>query len=327
VIATTMSGSIQDQRKIVRIEPEFRELTSRSVRVHTADSHSEAQAIARDVVTRGARIIVSAGGAGTFNAVLEGAHVNGALPPDVKLGFLRKGSADLIGKVLGIPDDLSAATQAIVGAIEEEHHVAADVLAVGATLPDGQDVRRHMVGFGGAGIFGEVPRFTESRFIKLYKGVLGSLFGDYGPFTVGLSLAAVSWLLQRRLGRVPPMSLTLDDERIPAATWGAVVVVNGDLGSDFPLGRGLPLDGGVFRVVALRYKGLSRALRQMKAARSGTVLDDPDRYDAVVRSVRRLTLHPEDDRPFMVNVDGGRLVTRGEVRIKVSGRIELIGGE
>jgi diacylglycerol kinase family enzyme len=295
------------------------------VRVHTANSHDEARAIARDLVAGHSRLIVSAGGAGTFNAVLEGAHLDGAPPPSLRLGFLRKGSADLIGKVLGISDDLPSAAAAIVEGIDADHRVAADVLAVSARDTGGREALRHIVGFGGVGIFGEVPRFTESRLIKIYKGVLGSLLGDLGPFLVGLALAALWWQVQRVLGRVPAMSLEMDDERFPPATWGAVMVLNGDLGPEFPLGRGLPLDGGAFRVVALRYVGVRRAWRQIEAARSGVVLDDPDRYDAVVRSVRSLAVRPIDPRRYMVNVDGGRMIARGELRLSVSGRVWLIG--
>ncbi len=326
VIATTMSGSIQDQRKVQQIGPEFQSRTSRPVRVHAADSHAEARAMAHAIVTEGGRTIVSAGGAGTFNAVLEGAHLNGTVPSDLHLAFLRKGSADLIGKVLGIPDQLPAAVEAIVEGIEAGRRVQADILAVETTEPGGQVQRRHLVGFGGMGAFGDVPRFTESRLIKVYKGILGSLLGDLGPFFVGLALAAGWWQLQRAFGRVPPMSLTLDDHHIPPETWGAVLVLNGDLGPEFPLGRGLRLGSGSFRVIALRYRGLRQALRQIKAAWRGTILDEPESYGAVVGTVRRLTVRPTEARPYMVNVDGGRMLTRGETRISVSGQVWLIRG-
>jgi diacylglycerol kinase family enzyme len=326
VIATTMSGSIQDQRKVQQIGPEFQSRTSQLVRVHAADSHAEARAIAHAIVAGGGRTIVSAGGAGTFNAVLEGAHLGGTVPSDLHLAFLRKGSADLIGKRLGIPDQLPAAVEAIVEGIEAGRCVQADILAVETTEPDGQVQRRHLVGFGGIGAFGEVPRFTESRLIKVYKGVLGTLLGDLGPFFVGLALATGWWQLQRLFGRVPPMSLTLDDHHIPPETWGAVLVLNGDLGADFPLGRGLPLGSESFRVIALCYRGLRQALRQIKAARRGTLLDEPESYGAVVRTVRRLTVRPSEARPYMVNVDGGRMLTRGEVCISVSGQVWLIRG-
>lgn len=326
VIATTMSGSIQDQRKVQQIGPEFRSRTSRPVHVHTADSHAEARAMAHTIVAGGGRTIVSAGGAGTFNAVLEGAHLNGTVPADLHLAFLRKGSADLIGKALGIPGQLPAAVEAIVEGIEADRRVQADILAVETTEPDGRVQRRHLVGFGGMGAFGEVPRFTESRLIKLYKGILGSLLGDLGPFFVGLTLAAGWWQLQRLLGRVPPLSLTLDDHQVPPETWGAVLVLNGDLGAEFPLGQGLRLGSESFRVIALRYRGLRQALRQIRAARRGTILDEPESYGAVVRTVRRLTVRPTEARPYMVNVDGGGMFTRGEVRISVSGQVRLISG-
>ncbi len=377
VIATTMSGSIRDQRRVGLIGPAFEARTSRPVRVHTADSHAAARAITNEIVTGGGRTIVSAGGAGTFNAVLEGAHlaavppgrgmpsvkpssratglkgvpweaerrflvrpslrarldraervtdVPGELPPDLRLAFLRKGSADLIGKVLGIPDDLSAAVEAIVEGIEADRCIEADVLSVVATEPDGREQRRHLVGFGGVGVFGEVPRFTESRVIKVYKGVVGTLFGDLGPFLVGLALAMGWWRLQRLVGRVPPMSLVLDDEELAPDTWGSAIVLNGDLGDEFPLGRGLDLGSGSFRVVVLRYEGFRRAMRQIKAGRRGTLLDDPECYGAVVRTVHRLTVRPAEARPYTVNVDGLQMLTRGEVRFWVSGRVRLVSG-
>lgn len=326
VIATTMSGSIQDQRKIGQIGPEFRARTSRPVRVTTADSHAEAQQAAHTIVAGGGRLLVSAGGAGTFNAVLEGAHIDGGIPPDLRLAFLRKGSADLIGKVLAIPDQLPDAVQAIIAGIESGHDLPADVLAVEAAEPDGTVQRRHMVGFGGFGIFGEVPRFTETRLIKYYKGVLGTLFGDLGPFFTGLALSAVWWLGQRLRGRTPGIRLRLDGEPVGPGPWGAVVVLNGDLGDDFPLGRGVSLGGGDFRVVALRYQGVRQMLRQVRAARSGRLIEQPEQYGAVVRTVRSLEVAPVRLYPYMVNVDGLRMITRGHVHVSVSGRVILIAG-
>ena len=326
IVATTISGSIKDQRKVNEIGPEFRSRTSRPVRVHTADSHAEARALAHDVVAGGGRTIVSAGGAGTFNAVLEGAHMDGGVPSDLHIAFLRKGSADLIGKALGISDQLPAAVSAIVEGIENDRCITADILAVEATELDGRVQRRHMVGFAGLGVFGEVPRFTETRLIKVYKGVLGTLLGDLGPFFVGLALSTVWWQLQRLLGRVPPMSLTLDGQEIPPDTWGAVLVLNGDLGADFPLGRGLSLGSGTFRVIVLRYRGMRQVVGQIRACRRGKILDDPERYGATVTTVRTLTVRPVKRRPYMVNVDGLRMITRGEVRVSVSGQVKLIAG-
>ena len=195
-----------------------------------------------------------------------------------------------------------------------------------ATEPDGGVQRRKLVGFGGLGVFGEVPRFTESRFIKVYKGVLGSLLGDLGPFFVGLGLAMGRWQLQRVLGRVPEMSLILGEETTAMATWITIFVLNGDLGADLPLGRGLSLGSGSFRVIAMRYRGLLQALRQILAARRGTILSEPERYGCIIRTVNSLRVHPKDVCPYPVNVDGGTMVARGEVSISVSGKIWLLSG-
>jgi diacylglycerol kinase family enzyme/thymidylate kinase len=327
VVATTMSGSIEDQRKVWRIVPEFRARTSRSVRLHTADTHAEALEQAHDAVLRGGRLLVSAGGAGTLNAVLEGAHVDGRVPEGLRLAVLRKGSADLIGKVLGIPDTLPEAAQAIVGGIESGDTVAADVLAVETTTPTGEPVTRHLLGFGGVGVFGDIPRFTESRLIKTYKGVLGQLFGDLGPFMTGFALATVYWNVERSRGRRPRLTLVLDEEELGPEIWVSVILLNGDLGRDFRLGRGLDLASGTFRLIALRYLGPRETVRQAVACKTAAVLDDPERYGAVVRTVRSLAVRPEKpDHEQLVNVDGLKLFARGVVRISVGSRIALVPG-
>ncbi len=325
VVATTMSGSIQDQRKVGRIGPEFRARTMRPVRVHPVDSHAAARSVAHNVVVNGGRILVSAGGGGTFNAVLEGAHVDGAVPSDLRLAFLRKGSADLIGKVLNIPDDLPGAVQAIVDGIETDSGIGADILSITSGDRDGKPQQAHLIGFGGFGLFGEVPRISESRLVKYYKGFLGTLFGDFGPFYVALALATGWWQISHLLGRISPISLTLDDEQLPPEMWATIVVINGDLGHDFPLGKGLDFASGTFRVVAIRYDGVRRMLKQIIACRTADILERPEHYCTVVREVRSLRVLPnKTTRTNMVNIDGLRMIARGAVHVSISGNVRLI---
>ena len=331
VVATTMSGSLQDQRKIGRIVSQFGAWTRRSIHLHAVDSHAQAESATRAIVAGGGRVIVSAGGGGTFTAVLEGCHVDGAIPADVRLAFLRKGSADLIGKLLRIPDQLSAAAGAIVDGIEQDRCLRADVIAVDTLGPKGERTTRHMIGFGGLGIFGAVPRFTEARWIKYYKGILGSLVGDYGPFYTGLALATVWWYWLRFRGRVVPLVLDLDGEAIPPDRWTAIIVVGGDLGPDFPVGRGAPWTSGTLRLVGLRDRGLRTALRQLVAARNGTIFTEPERYDCLIRDVGDLLVRPAAPasgpvRRILVNVDGLARQSHGPVRFRVSGHVDLIEG-
>ena len=331
VVATTISGSLGDQRKIHRIVPEFAFATRQPVRLHAVDSHAQAEAATREIVAEGGRVIVSAGGAGTFNAVLEGCHRGKDIPADMRLAFLRKGSADLIGKVLHIPDDLPSAVSAIADGIERDRRLRADVVAVDIVGSHGAIQTRHLVGFGGLGIFGDVPRFTEARWVKYYKGIIGSIAGDYGPFYVGLALATAQWFWLRSRGRIAPLVLELDGEAVGPDRWTAVIVVGADLGPDFPLGRGVPFASGDFRVVALRDRGLRAAVRQLAAARSGAIFAAPARYDALVRDVSEMVVRSPGPavgpgRPFRVNIDGLSGCSYGPVRFVVSGAVELILG-
>ena len=72
VMATTISGSIADWKKVERIVPLFAEHGYRDVRLHKVDSHAAARAAACTALKEGGRIPISAGGSGTFRAVLEG---------------------------------------------------------------------------------------------------------------------------------------------------------------------------------------------------------------------------------------------------------------
>ncbi len=167
VVATTISGSLRDQRKVGRIVGQFRAATRRPVHLHAADSHAEAEAATRAIVAGGGRVIVSAGGGGTFNAVLEGCHCDGSIPADLRLAFLRKGSADLIGKVLRIPDDLPLAVSAIVDGIEHDRRVGADVITVETVDPHGADPRPAHGRVRGPGHLRRGP--------SLHRGALGQV--------------------------------------------------------------------------------------------------------------------------------------------------------
>ena len=62
VIATTISGSISDWKKVERIEPLFNEHGFDYLRLHVVDSHGEARGRARELLESGSRLLISAGG-------------------------------------------------------------------------------------------------------------------------------------------------------------------------------------------------------------------------------------------------------------------------
>ena len=109
-------------------------------------------------------------------------------------------------------------------------------------------------------------------------------------------------------------------------------MVNGDLGPAFPLGRGLSFASGTFRVVAMRDMGPVQGLRQLAAARTGAIIDEPERYGCLVREVCTFDVRLEASGSTrsadatMLNVDGLGMLARGAVHFSTSGRVELIAG-
>ncbi|MFH1568345.1 MAG: diacylglycerol kinase family protein, partial [Gemmatimonadota bacterium] len=276
VIATTISGSIRDWGKVERIVPLFRQHGREDVALHVVDSHREARDRTRQLVATGSRQIIAAGGSGTFNAVLEGCIDSGVGLGEVTLGFLRKGSADLIGKALGMPDEIEAAIRVFAASLAAGRTVGCDVIR--AESGEADAVPRHFVGYGGAAIFGRIPHFTENRLIKYYKGVLSQLFGDLGPFFIGASLASLEKIGCGVFRRPREWAIAVDGEERARGRYQALIIVNGDLGPDLPFARCVPLGSGDFYLFGLRDLGLRQLPGQFRRCFDGTILDDPDRW-------------------------------------------------
>jgi diacylglycerol kinase family enzyme len=323
VIATTMSGSIKDWGKVDRIVPLFRQHGLDDVTLHVVDSHAEARQAARETIAAGARTLISAGGSGTFNRVLEGCIDSGVALAEIRLGFLRKGSADLIGKVLGMPDTIEDAVDVFVRSLATNRTVPCDVIRVESE--SGPEPPRHFVGYGGAGIFGRIPHYTENRFIKYYKGVLSQLFGDLGPFFVGALLTVVERSLKRIVRRQHPWKIEVDGRDASRAAYQALILVNGDLGPDLPFARSVPLGSGDFHLFGLRELGIFRLPGQFKHAWDASIATDPERWGfESYRITKELRLSPAAGRPFPVNVDGSTMVCRDAASFRIVDRIHLL---
>jgi len=325
VIATSISGSVKDWGKVDRILPLFREHGMEQVRLTVVDTHRAARMKACELTRGGTRILISAGGSGTFNAVVEGCYDAGVDLAPLRLGFLRKGSADLIGKVLGMPDDISEAVKTFVEAIRQDRITPCDVLLASSEL--GQVAPRHFVGYGGTEIFGEIPYFTENRFIKYYKGILGQLFGDLGPFFTGMSLVLLRRLLVPRWRSRRVWEIVADGRTVATGRFRAMIIVNGDLGPDLPLARGVPLGSGDFHLFAIRNLGTRRLPGQLRAAWNASILDNAAAYGLEsFRITRRLELRPHENAPFPLNADGSILECRGAAFVERVDQIQFLSG-
>jgi len=323
VIATTISGSIKDWGKVHKIVPLFKEHGREDVSLYSVDTHAEAKELTHDLVVKGARTIISAGGSGTFNSVLEGCISSKVGLGNITLGFLRKGSADLIGKTLGMPDDIESAIKVFVESLAEKKTVKCDVIQAASEETGARP--RHFVGYGGAEIFGRIPHYTENRFMKYYKGILGQLFGDRGPFFVGALLAVLDKAI-KRIGRSKTSwSFSVDGNKVTQDYYQAMVIVNGDLGPDLPFAESVPLGSGDFHLFAIRDLGLRRLPRQFKHAWDSSITDRMELLGfESYRIEKSLKIEPDNNRSFPVNVDGSTMVSRYSATFQIVDHINLI---
>lgn len=322
VIATTVSGSIQDWGKVKHIVPLFEQRGMKDVRLRVADSHQEAREQASEALKDGGRVIISAGGSGTFNAVLEGCYDSGVPREEIRLGFLRKGSADLIGKSLGMPDEIESAIDVFVESINGHRTVPCDVILAGSE--GGGPVPRHFVGYGGAELFGRIPQISETRIMKYYKGILGQLFGDLGPFTTGMTLAVLEKVLASPWRKKRRWKIFVDGVHRADGYYQALILVNGYLGPDMPYSPD-PLGSGKFYLFALKDLGFRKLLDQAKAARTGTIMQNPDRWGMEPYTIEdSLRLEPEPGDEFAVNVDGAEMLCRHAAQFRIVDQIRLI---
>ena len=322
VIATTISGSISDWKKVERIIPLFAEHGFGDVRLHEVNSHSDARKAACDALKAGGKIPISAGGSGTFRAVLEGCIDSKVELSDIRLGFLRKGSADLIGKVLNMPDNIEDAIAAFAGSISSDTNLLADILK--ASSKAGGETPRHFIGYGGAELFGRIPYYTENRYTKFYKGILSQFMGDMGPFSTGMGLSLIEKIVKSPFRKTKHWQIIADGKLAAEGAYQALIIVNGYLGPDLAFSD-KPLGSGQFYLFGLQDRGIIKLFSQAKHARNGSIIKDPLRWGLESISVKRkLELVPDCDTPFPVNVDGSTFIAERSMLFERVAKIPLI---
>jgi hypothetical protein len=182
------------------------------------------------------------------------------------------------------------------------------------------------VGYGGAGIFGRIPHFTENRYTKYYKGILSQLFGDLGPFFTGASLASLETVVKGWFVGKRGWKITVDGTGVDEGFYQAMIIVNGDLGPDLPFARDVPLGSGDFHMFAIRDLGTFKLPKQFNKAFDGSIMDDPRKWGFTAYAVKEsLRIESEGGGAFPVNVDGSTMMSTGWAEFKIVDRINLIG--
>ena len=318
IIATTISGSIKDWKKTDKIKSEFEKHYDGEIDVFIVDSHEKARQKAHELVYNNEHLIVSAGGSGTFASILEGCRLADGYSKDLRLAFLRKGSADLLGKVLNIPDNLADAAKVIVDSIKNDTTINSDVIEVNIN-----STNYHFIGYGGLGVFGVVPYFTESRIKKYYKGFLSYLFGDRGPFMFGVNMAILKFYFEE-IFRQTRFNIIADQFEVKNAKLSNLLIMNGDLGKDYPIATGMPLATNNFHVSLLENKGIITCYKQLIYAWKGNMNEYKKKLGLNVLLTNKLTIESVNSKKYMINVDGALHTTRNSISYRISDQIKLI---
>jgi hypothetical protein len=96
------------------------------------------------------------------------------------------------------------------------------------------------------------------------------------------------------------------------------------MGPDMPYSDDA-LGSGRFHLFALRDLGAGRLLGQVRRARDGSIMQDPDRWGMEHHTISdTLRLESDARRRFPLNVDGSTLLCRGAAVISRVGSINLI---
>lgn len=238
--------------------------------------------IARDLVERGADLILVAGGDGTINEA-----VNGMAHTQVPLGILPGGTANVLATELGIGKTMEKAAEALAGCVAER-------VALGLLSENSEEAPRYFLLMAGAGL--------DAHIVYDLNLGLKDRLGKVAYWIAGL----------RRLGERLP-EFTADVEGRVFRTGFALVGRVRNYGGDLEIAPTISLFEDEFEVVLfegdnsfryLKYM-LGAVTRQLQAMRGVTIL-----------RARNVALSAPADPRIHIQVDGeyaGKLPAKIEI--------------
>jgi diacylglycerol kinase family enzyme len=261
------------------------------------EARGHATVLCREAAHEGYDVVVAFGGDGTVNEA-----ANGLLGSRTPLSCLPGGSANVFGKMLGIPGELVDATEYLLALADDWRVRTVDVGMVSTRDVSGEPAERRCFTFAsGLGVDASVVERVDAN------PSLKARFGAYYFTWVALRTFA-----RRYLVRPPRMEALAGDEVLPGIT---TIVQNGSpftYFNNYPIeiADGTELDSGALCGCVLRRAsplsmpslGLRVLSRRARVSRHRQVTGLSDMTELTVRS--------SDGRPLPLQVDGDYL---GEV--------------
>jgi YegS/Rv2252/BmrU family lipid kinase len=215
------------------------------------DAPGRATALAAEAVREGARTVVSMGGDGTHNEVLNGLLDAGAPRDGVQMGVLPGGTGGDFCRLLAGGHDLDAAARALLSSAP----VAIDAGLCAYRADDGESRSRYFLNVASVGVGGLVDRIVNASRKRL-GGALTFL------------LATLRVMRRYRPAR---LRIAVDGEVVEESEVALVATCNGRFaGGGMMFAPEARLADGALDVVVIRYAPPLRSLPVTAALRRGT---------------------------------------------------------
>jgi YegS/Rv2252/BmrU family lipid kinase len=251
----------------------------------------DATRLAREAAMKGVALIVSVGGDGTNNEVLNGAHGHG----DSVLGFIPQGTGGDFRRVLGLTKDpvqsvttLRAASTRLI-----------DIGRLTYTTETGEQRQRLFLNIASCGISGVVDRYVNAA----RRG-----FGRKLVYAISSMRASFSYRPQQ-------VRISVDDNEPFESTVSLIAAANGThFGNGMWIAPGAVVDDGLLDVVVV--EAISRLDIFLKGWRlyNGTHVAQPYVKQQRAKKVTVDPVNPTDD--VLIDLDGevpGRLPATFEI--------------
>lgn len=217
----------------------------------------DATDMTRNALRSGARTIVSVGGDGTTNEVVNGFYSDGvALNPEAEFAIIPGGTGGDLIRTLGIP-------RHVAGAIERIRAGASRTIDLGRmtiNTSGGKRVSRLFINVGGVGLDGD----TVDRVNRTSKAL-----GGFVSFLWGVLAALAAY-------RNKPAVVTVDGQQIADSLSVAVVVANGRyFGGGMKIAPAAEMADGLFDVVHVGNMGKLELIVNLPRLYAGTHLTHP----------------------------------------------------
>ena len=149
------------------------------------------------------------------------------------------------------------------------------------------------------------------------------MLGDRGPFMFGVNLAILKFYFDKLFRKIR-FNIIGDQLELSNAKLSNILIMNGDLGKDYPIATGMPLATGNFHVSILKDNGIISCYKQLIHAWKGDMNKHKKKLGLEVLITKKLTIESVNSIKYMINVDGSLHTTKNLISYRISDQIKLI---